>query len=120
MNSDLLISFGRMFPDFSVPSLDETSPAFSLSWSGSGIVEHGQVLMLSGLVLHSADAAFSVCSLSSILEPHAAPKYYLSPAACSGILRRAKKRGRELPEHLLAALEAVAATASQTAVTAEK
>lgn len=49
----------------------------------------------------------SVCSLSDILETCAVPqKYYLSPKACRGILRRAAKRGKTLPEHLKAALEA--------------
>lgn len=32
-------------------------------------------------------------------------KYYLSPKACQGILRRAEKRGKELPESLKQALE---------------
>jgi hypothetical protein len=35
-------------------------------------------------------------------------KYSLSARAASGILRRAEKRGRVLPEHLAAALESVA------------
>ena len=37
------------------------------------------------------------------------PRYYLSPRAALGILLRAGRRGRELPPHLLAALEAVVA-----------
>jgi hypothetical protein len=32
-------------------------------------------------------------------------KYYLSAKACQGILRRAKERGKELPEELRIALE---------------
>jgi len=32
-------------------------------------------------------------------------KYYLSPKACLGILRRASARGKELPEVLKKALE---------------
>lgn len=49
-------------------------------------------------------------SLSEILEePQNVPaKYSLSARAASGILRRAEKRGRTLPEHLAAALESVA------------
>jgi hypothetical protein len=38
-----------------------------------------------------------------------APKFYLSSKACSGILRRAQRRGKELPPALKAALEATAA-----------
>ena len=33
------------------------------------------------------------------------PKYYLSPRACLGILRRASERGKQLPEVLKIALE---------------
>src|SRR3990167_2393207 len=52
------------------------------------------------------DAA--VCSLSDVLEDEReiAPRYYLSPKACSGILRRAEKRGKTLPPALEAALRA--------------
>jgi len=81
---------------------------FSMNWTRSGIVEHGQCLTLAFSVSHSDDSAFSECSLSSILEPVVAPKYYLSPRACAGILRRAEKRGRTLPLTLLKALEAAA------------
>lgn len=42
--------------------------------------------------------------LSWILED-ADPKYNLSPLACQGILRRAAKRGKALPEMLKKALE---------------
>ena len=43
-------------------------------------------------------------SLWQVLEPSAPSKYYLSKAACAGILRRAQIRGRQLPERLQAAL----------------
>jgi len=55
-----------------------------------------------------------VCSLSSILETGEIDRrYFLSPRACAGILRRAEKRGKELPETLRAALIAVASTARE-------
>jgi hypothetical protein len=48
-------------------------------------------------------------SLSDILETGEVPeRYYLSATACRGILRRAEKRGKELPEALKSALLAVA------------
>lgn len=51
----------------------------------------------------------SVCSLSSVLQGGAIPqKYFLSAKACRGILRRAAKRGKQLPEPLMRALKAVA------------
>ena len=42
--------------------------------------------------------------LSQILEEAPPTKYYLSRAACQGILRRAERRGKDLPEQLKAAL----------------
>jgi len=44
--------------------------------------------------------------LSEILEEEADAKYNLSSKACQGILNRANKRGKKLPEILQKALEA--------------
>ena len=44
-------------------------------------------------------------TLSQILEDNPHPKYYLSEKACQGILRRAERRGKKLPELLRVALE---------------
>jgi hypothetical protein len=44
-------------------------------------------------------------TLSQILLAQVPEKYYLSPKACLGILRRASERGKELPEVLKRALE---------------
>ena len=44
--------------------------------------------------------------LSWILEDNPPETYYLSKKACVGILRRAKNRGKVLPEKLKTALEA--------------
>lgn len=46
----------------------------------------------------------SESTLSQILEATPHQKYYLSEKACLGILRRAEKRGKELPEILKQAL----------------
>ena len=55
------------------------------------------------------DAA--VCSLSQVLEQISIPqRFFLSSKACAGILRRAEKRGKQLPPQLQAALTAVAQT----------
>ena len=43
--------------------------------------------------------------MSQILMAEVPEKYYLSPKACLGILRRASARGKELPEVLKKALE---------------
>ena len=50
----------------------------------------------------------SAVTLSQVLEADVAPKYYLSPRAAAGILRRAEKRGKALPEQLEAALRTLA------------
>ena len=47
----------------------------------------------------------SVSRLSLILEDSPPQKYSLSAKACTGILNRAKKRGKELPDELRIALE---------------
>ena len=44
-------------------------------------------------------------TLSQILTGTAPEKYYLSPRACQGILRRCRQRGKTLPEPLKTALE---------------
>jgi DNA-cytosine methyltransferase len=63
-----------------------------------------------------SDAA--VCSLSQTLEAGNVPqRYFLSARACAGILRRAEKRGKELPAALLNALIAAASTARAATAT---
>jgi len=50
-----------------------------------------------------------VCSLSDVLETGEVPqRYFLSPKAAKGILRRAEARGKSLVPSLRAALEQVA------------
>ena len=52
--------------------------------------------------------------LSDILERDPDPKYRLSAKACQGILNRAQRRGKALPEQLKAALEAQSHTPSKS------
>ena len=54
-------------------------------------------------------------SLSQILEDSVPKKYYLTPTACLGILRRARERGKELPLRLRLALEIQAGVRKPTA-----
>ena len=78
----------------------------SEGWQNSGMGSPTEFLTLSTSEWPS-DAA--VCSLSQILETGDVPqRFYLSPRACAGILRRAAKRGKELPPALRAALTQVA------------
>ena len=60
-------------------------------------------------------SAVAVCSLSQTLETGPLPqRFYLSQKACAGILRRAAKRGKELPQLLSEALKAVAESDTTT------
>ncbi len=105
--------------------LNSAPPGLSGKMSlGSSLVEAAQTLKRSSGRLPNSGMAWSgqfltlntsewrngavVCSLSDILEESPDPKYSLSAKACLGILRRAEKRGKELPPPLRAALEAVA------------
>ena len=78
---------------------------FSDSWGNSGMGSLTEFLTLNTLEFPSGAVA---CSLSDILETGDVPqRYFLSAKACQGILRRAEKRGKELPEALRQALTAV-------------
>lgn len=46
-------------------------------------------------------------TLSAILEAHVPERYSLSAKACQGILNRALRRGKELPDILMEALQEV-------------
>ena len=61
----------------------------------------GGCTMPKGGEFHSAAVG---STLSAILIPNAPEKYSLSRKACLGILRRAEKRGKELPSMLKEAL----------------
>ena len=75
---------------------DRQVVAFLQEWSG---FSRGMI---------SSDKPNESVGLSEILEPMAESRYFLSPRACQGILRRAERRGRPLPELLLLNLQAVA------------
>jgi len=81
-----------------------TLPSSFGGWSNSGMACAGGYLTL-GISEWPSDAA--VCSLSEVLETDVPRKYFLSPKAARGILRRAEKRGRELPLPLKRALQVV-------------
>jgi hypothetical protein len=64
--------------------------------------------------------AAAVCSLSQVLETGSVPqRFFLSAKACAGILRRAEKRGKRLPQPLEQALRTVAQVTEPEAVTVE-
>ena len=99
-------------------------PAKSVNWSHQGV--NGQTLvmcldpkgqsrgesLMPNISEWPNDA--DVCLLSQVLEKGSIPqKFFLSEKACAGILRRAEKRGRQLPPLLQTALERVAQTTTK-------
>ncbi len=83
-----------------------TSPPSSPSFSNAGILDATGLLTLNMPEFHSGAA---VSSLSSILETGDLPRrFFLSPKACAGIIRRAAKRDKKLPEQLERALREAA------------
>ena len=116
-------SFGRMSPASCHRTKDGILEPLSEGWSNSGIMRDGECLTLNmsewtgldGLSLKDE----GVCSLSDILETGPVPqRYFLSAKACRGVLRRAAKRGKELPPQLRHALQAVADSEQTSTVTA--
>ncbi len=101
--------FGRTSPVSCLAAEDGTLVPSSECWQNSGMGSPTEYWTLSTSEWPSAAA---VCSLSDVLETgDVPPRFFLSARACEGILRRAEKRGKELPTPLQTALTAVAQTA---------
>ena len=71
-------------------------------YEAEALISLGACTMPNISAQHSGAGA---CFLSQILVENAPEKYSLSPVACAGILRRAERRGKELPPLLRMALE---------------
>ena len=100
--------YGRTSPESCHLGTDGTLAPSSGRWQNSGMGSPTAFLTLSGL---ESPSAVAVCSLSQTLEIGDVPqRYFLSAKACSGILRRAERRGKELPLQLHAALKEAAKT----------
>ena len=69
-------------------------------FEGDGQISHGEYWMPD---IGEFPSVVVASSLLQILEADAPQKYYLSQKACAGILRRAERRGKQLP----AVLEAI-------------
>src|SRR5262245_42741301 len=99
-------SFSRTCPVYCHPPKDETSGFSCEQWMNSGILARGECWTRNTSEWRSGA---SVCFLSDVLETGAVRhRYYLSRKACAGILRRAARRGKELPTALRRALAQVA------------
>ena len=80
-------------------------PTLTTTWETDG-ASRIEFLMHNGGAFPKEE---NVSTLSQILQTRVPKRYYLSPKACLGILRRASVRGKELPPVLKAALERQAA-----------
>ncbi len=105
--------FGRTSPASCHQTVDEILVPSSGCWANSGM---GSPTGFSTLSTSEWPSDAAVCSLSDVLETGTVPqRYFLSATACKGILRRADKRGKELPPLLMSALDAVARQVSTPA-----
>ena len=69
-------------------------------WEMDTVLPGGYMTLNTG----ESPSAVRESTLSQILQLNAPEKYSLSPTACAGIIRRAEKRGKELPDMLRDAL----------------
>ena len=104
----------RTFPVSSLQMAVGTSEQSLERWPTSGTAWVGGFSTAVSSECRSDDGGCSSSepALTEILDPpHAVPvRYSLSARAATGILRRAQRRGRELPPHLLSALSLAAAS----------
>ena len=98
----------------SAPSVSRTAMFLDLRTGAGNLLgaywETGTVLP-GGFMMHNTGESRSVAVesfLSQILDLNAPEKYCLSRKACLGIIRRARKRGKVLPDMLREALTEVA------------
>ncbi len=110
--------FSRMSPVCCPVMVAGTLAPSSEGWQSAGM---GSPTAFWTLSISAWPNDASVCSLSDVLEePGSVPRrFFLTPRACAGILRRAEKRGKELPEQLRIALEAVAGREQTKPATAQ-
>ena len=95
----------------SAPSVKKTLMSLDLRQGMGGNLlgsywEMDTVLPGESMTLNTGESPSVVreSTLSQILDLNAPAKYSLSPTACAGIIRRAEKRGKELPDMLKEAL----------------
>ena len=97
---------GKTYLGYCPVTTGKTTELSSQSLMNSGIVYLGQYWTANGFPYRKGGGA---CSLSDILEDgNVQQKYYLSPKACKGILRRARARRKKIPQALETALKTVA------------
>lgn len=89
-------------PNAVMPAVPQAGWAYADCISGDGWSIAYRVLTRN---IGESPSAAVESTLSQILEANVPKKYYLSAKACEGILRRAERRGKELPPMLKTALK---------------
>lgn len=96
-------SYSRMSKECSQAIEDSTSPPFFVKWPKAGLVRRSDGEFLTANISERhRDAVES--SLSQVLLEDAPRKYWLSTKAATGILIRASRKGRKIPQVLRDAL----------------
>src|SRR5260370_41795961 len=98
--------FSRTCPASCQAMRDGILAPSSRSWGSAGMGSPTGFLTLDISEFHSGAVASSLSGILEIGGP--LQRYFLSPKACAGILRRVEKRGKVLPTPLRLALAAVA------------
>jgi hypothetical protein len=93
----------RMSQDFYQATKAAISESSSLKWPTQGIATLNGEFWIRNSSESPNEGVES--SLSDILETEVSLRYLLSAKACEGILRRASKKGKQLPSLLQSALE---------------
>lgn len=100
----------------SLPTMGEISQSSFGRWPTSGMASHGEFLTVDTSASPKAELE---SSLSDLLEEQTPPdRYFLSPNAATGILRRADRMGRNLFPPLRSALEILSKGSSRSLPTA--
>lgn len=103
----------RTFPDSFPQTVAEISPSYSRRWPTSGFTTApGECWTADTSECPSGGDAST--SLLDVIEADVPPRFYLSPRAAAGMLRRAEKRAVVLPGALATALAQLAASPEDT------
>ena len=110
-DSDLGGSCWKTSQVSTLPTMEGTSSPSSMKWTNSGMVFRGEVLMHDSSESPRDAVEYS---LSRVLEATAPERFFLSAKAAVGILRRAGRRGKKLPDTLNEALTSLALSSPDT------
>lgn len=96
----------KTFMAFSLATEDETSESYSRRWMNSGMVWRG--VCLTAKTTESPNHVGESSLLECIETRNVQDRYFLSPNAARGILRRVDHQGRNLPPSFRKSLEILA------------